>query len=345
MGQLRDQRSRFRSDYNVGQLPSLVRVIALTADPVHPLSLSQRRFDVARANAGHPDAPSARQICARLDRGWREVLTLGLEQNSPDRALGRQDGELPELLSETEIAAALRTVLADEGDVSPDAFERARARLLRADRRRRHGGRLTLPTAAQITRSAGSWNAALALAGLEPRPLGGRTLAPERLLDQIERYLQAEGALPGKRELGRWLSARGEPVTRPPMPWQQCLEALRRRRRAQGLWTPTRASRHGVAGRPRKGAARRRTSAASEPTPKAAGARRRAESVTRERCERAMRAFLAWLPSSERPTQRAYREFCRRRPGTPWPSSFARHGGWGVIRDAQLAALRASLAD
>jgi len=344
MGQLRDQRSRFRSSYNVGQLPSLVRVIALAADPVDPLGLSQRRFDAARASAGHPDAPSARQICARLGRGWREVLALALEQNSPDRALGRQDGEIAELLSEKEIVAALRTVLAGEAGTGPDDYERARSRLLRADRRRRHGRRLTLPTAAQITRSAGSWNAALALADLTPPQRGGPAPALERLLNQIERYLQAEGALPGKRELGRWLEARGEPVTRPPMPWQKCLEALRRRRGAAGLWTPSRASRHGVPGRPRKGAGRRRTSAASASATEASGARRRTKPVTRERCQRAMDDFLAWLPSSQRPTQRAYREFCRQRPGAPWPSSFARHGGWGAMRNEALRRRRAKFA-
>jgi len=341
MGQLRDQRSRFHSSYNVGQLPGLVRVIALAVDPIDPLSLSQRRFDAVRASAGHPDAPSARQICIRLDCGWREVLTLGLEQSSPDRALGRRDGELPELLSETEIVAALRTVLADEAGGSPDDYERARARLLSADRRRRHGGRLSLPTAAQITRSAGSWNAGLARADLEPRPLGGRTLAPERLLDQIERYLQAEGALPGKRELGRWLKAHGEPVTRPPMSWQQCLGALGRRRRVQGLWTPTQATRHGAPGRPRKGAGRQ-ISTAAESAAKASSARLRVEPVTRAHCQRAMTDFLAWLPSSQRPTQRAYREFCRQHSGMPWPSSFGRYGGWGSMRDRVLTAASAS---
>lgn len=52
-----------------------------------------------------------------------------------------------------------------------------------------------------------------------------------------------------------------------------------------------------------------------------------------------MRDFLVWLPSSQRPTQRAYREFCRQHPGTPWPSSFSQFGGWGAMRDqvAELA--------
>lgn len=326
MAQPRDQSSRFRSHYNVGQLPALVRAVAHTVARDELLGLTQRQFDDARAGAGHPSAPSARQICTRLDRGWRQVLELAFEQASADRALGQQEGEAAVELQEAEIIHALATVLFGELAHSPDDYARERARRLCADRRRRHGGRLALPTAAQIARSAGSWNAALALVGLEPRELGGPTLAPDRLLDQIERYLQELGALPGKRELARWLAARDEPMPRPPMPWQQCLEALGRRRRAQGLWTPERASRHGPPGRPRKDAPRRR-----RPPPPA-----RPGPVTREQCERAMRDFLAWLPSSRRPTQRAYREFCRQHPGTPWPSSFARFGGWGAMRDSVL---------
>lgn len=85
--------SGYTSDYSVRDLLEAVAMIATTANPDQPGQCTQRAFDVARAGAGHPNCPTARQVCVRLNAGrktsqrtWREWLDVALNETSAFRA-------------------------------------------------------------------------------------------------------------------------------------------------------------------------------------------------------------------------------------------------------------------
>src|SRR5437773_1550672 len=71
---------RFRSRYFNADLERIVKEAALKFCPDNPQKLSQSRFDSGRAELGYPDAPTARQICARLKRSWPVLVALVLDE-------------------------------------------------------------------------------------------------------------------------------------------------------------------------------------------------------------------------------------------------------------------------
>ena len=97
MSRPRDSHGRLESAYSDRELYDLVRAVAEHASPDEPQFVSQRVFDCGRAAAGHPHAPSARAICARLrdHRGrpfpWLKLLALVFD---PDRDIDRTHGQL-----------------------------------------------------------------------------------------------------------------------------------------------------------------------------------------------------------------------------------------------------------
>jgi hypothetical protein len=72
----------FASEFDDLGLYMLVRLVAEFVTPDEPTLVTQASWDGAREPSGHPHAPSARAICARLaDRDgkpfpWRELLEL-----------------------------------------------------------------------------------------------------------------------------------------------------------------------------------------------------------------------------------------------------------------------------
>jgi len=122
--------------------------------------------------------------------------------------------------------------------MSTSVYRVMRKRMQREDRRRRHGGALFLPSVNQITEAAGSWRAALELAGL-PTPnwrSGNRGLSVAEALDLC---FEQHRVLPSQRELLRtWRAAQDLPISRQSRSWEEELVAFRSRWQATGVTVP-----------------------------------------------------------------------------------------------------------
>jgi len=232
------------SRYSDHELPGVVADVCRDLDPRHPRSVSQARFDAARADAGHPQAPSAKQISARLRLPWPEVKQLALDPTrSVDRTVGTRVGKEDESWVTDEVCIfALLTVasrIVVGTALTPDSYTVEAERMLTADRRRYlHGGRLVMPTVGQIERRLGRWPEALTRAGLKPPE--ARHPAGVPWADAIELCLEATGCLASLRTLVKFfenneLSLRKQ-RSGPGYPAE--VEGLRARRAAAGKWTP-----------------------------------------------------------------------------------------------------------
>jgi hypothetical protein len=327
----------FRSDYNKAQLPGLVAAVARAADPLIPERVSQSRWDAARARAGHPDVPSAKQIAARLKRAWREVLVVSLGLEDPNRGLGQREGaRISNAPTEAEIRSAIGTVALrlEVRTLSQDQYDQERQRMLAAARRRGVEDRLILPTGGQIIHKAGTWHGGLVIAGLEKSPpaKGSGSRRGLSIVEALELFVEQEAAIPSFQLLKRWIHEQGIALSRSTRPYAEDVEDLRHRRTAGGLETPTkRIANQGQPGRPKKGEKKPPKKTHRYAPTRDGVVRHRRRNTTAEDCRRAITAFLEQLPSNERPTNAAYRRFCRENPGTPWPNSFERHGGWGTM--------------
>jgi hypothetical protein len=327
---------RFVSSYDKRSLLQAVAAVAAGADADDPQSVSQRAFDEARASAGHPAAPSAKQAAARFDVSWAQLLEVACQPGDLNRRLGRLVGEDPrDDLSEQEVISALRTAASRrdqlEGTLLPDEYAEERQQMLDADRRAyRHGGNLWLPTVGQIQWFAdGGWDQALKLAGLRPRstPALGDGLTR---IEILELGLRVHGCLMTRREIEIFADSERLAFSRRAVLHGDALRILRQRRAAAGQWTPPRPPRPEQ--RPDY----------STPAPPEHWATVKLTLVPKQRyqvhdeetCLAAMREFLAWVDQQhKRDTLASYRSFCRLHPGAPWPSAFERFGGWGAMRD------------
>jgi hypothetical protein len=344
--------TRFRSKFNKLALLNLVAVVAKTGRGSEPELITQRAWDAARAQAGYSDAPSARQIVRRLEIPWAELLELCLESKDPGKALGRREGVgVENWATEEEAISNLRVVAGRLGvkTLTPDQYESDRQALISADQRRwLHGGNLEMVTIGQIETLFGSWDEALERAGLEPRKSPTPKPRGLGLLEALDLFLAENGGLPNRAEFERWARNGRLVIAREKgKSWEAVLTDLRAERDARGQWTPP-----AITFQRRRG--RRRRDGGTNPSPLALASssstsstsldelpRRSNGRPTESDLEQAMRAFLNWLPSNERPTQRTYRRYCREHPGTPWPSAFDAHGGWGTVRDRVLTEKRA----
>jgi hypothetical protein len=231
------------SRYSDHELPGVVADVCRDLDLRDPRSVSQARFDAGRADAGHPQAPSAKQISARLRLPWPEVKQLAFDpKRSVDRTVGQRVGKDDESWVTDEVCIfALLTVASRIGvdtDLTPDSYKVEIERMLTADRRRYlHGGRLVMPTVGQIERRLGRWPEALIEAGLKPSEV--KRFVATSGIDAIELCLEATGCLPSLTTLVKFfelnkLALSGRIGRRYPLQ----LEELRARRAAAGKWTP-----------------------------------------------------------------------------------------------------------
>jgi hypothetical protein len=162
----------FSSEYDDLGLYTLVRVVAEFVSPYEPTLVTEKAWDAGRVPSGHPDAPSARAICARLaDRKgksfpWPELLKLVFDPaRNITQTHAQRRADDADYLTEDHVYYALRRVAGQrkEKTLAPDAYARTRRALIERDRRRRvHLLADLLPTVGQIERVAGSWDAALA---------------------------------------------------------------------------------------------------------------------------------------------------------------------------------------
>jgi hypothetical protein len=214
--------------------------------PADPRSVSQSGFDGARGDAGHPRAPSARQIATRLRLPWQGVKDLALDpKRSVDRAVGRRTGKQSETwITDDVCIAALRTVAAGIGKDVPltiARYEVEAERMLADDRRRYvHGRRLVMPNVDQIEWRLGPWPQALVRAGLTPPVQTGEV--GSTWIDGIELCLEATGCLVSSATLLKWFEINdlSLAIWTPGMTYRGEVEKLRVRRAAQGKWAPPR---------------------------------------------------------------------------------------------------------
>jgi hypothetical protein len=165
----RGKNGQLVSAYNDRQLFDAVEEIARFVSAEHPTEVSQRAFDDARALAGHPQAPSARAICARFGRdgkaiGWRILLERACGGGDGNRraALHRRSIERPDL-DQRHLVFALRLAsreLETEEGLPPIDYQGWRERRIAACRHRPHEHHDPLlpgllPTVGQIERIVG----------------------------------------------------------------------------------------------------------------------------------------------------------------------------------------------
>jgi hypothetical protein len=222
-----------------------------------------------------------------------------------------------------------------DDSVTTGQYRVEKARLLADDRARPLNGRwLLLPDDEQIIAFAGSWDAALRIAGLNAtsgrRPAEGQLGAPT-LVDLLERFHDEYGFRPSTRDLRAF--ARGNGVPYPSERVQRFGDAVAGwvvSRRERGLPKPRAVKR--VGGRGNKAPDYSRDVGASRP-----GERRRVK-WTRAGCATAGARYLGQLRRGERSTERGYADWAAAQPrgAAPAVATIQAFGGWEAVRrDAQ----------
>jgi hypothetical protein len=316
-----------------------VREVAAQANPDKPLSVSQSAFDAARERSPeHATLPRPKRITEQLRLQWREVLALAhAPETEQNKLLGvRTRAARVDWLTWDDARSALRVVALRRGvdSLTLAEYRMERNAILAADRARwLHGGALRLPTDEQIIALAGSWDAALRLAGLktasESRSI--RQQGPSRLADLLERFHDYYSVQPSVRNLRAFALGNGIPYPMHKQPFGVAVAEWVASRRARGLPEPRVVTR--VGGRGHKapdysvdvGAAR-------------VGERRLAK-WTRADCAAAVARYLAQLPNGARSTERGYSDWAATQPqGTaPAMSTILALGGWEAMRRDVIA--------
>ncbi len=324
-----------------------VREVASLAKPTEPQRVSQRTFDAAaeaaRSGSGrspaHADLPRARQITEQLGLSWREVLGVAHEPEARQNQLlaVKARESRADWVAVEHVVAVLQLVA---GRLAADSlttgeYRAERARLLATERYRPRNDRwLLLPDDEQVIACAGSWDAALVLAGLaatRDRASRGQPGAPT-LVDLLERFHGEYGFQPSARDLRGF--ARGNGVPYPSERGQRFGAAVAEwvaQRTARGLPEPRVVQRVG-------GRGKRAPDYSGNVGAARAGERRR-EKWTRTSCAVAVARYLAQLGRGERSTQRAYADWAAAQPrgAVPAVATIEAFGGWEVVRRDAIA--------
>ncbi len=323
-----------------------VREVVGLARPTEPGFVSQRAFDAARErSAAHAELPPARRIAERLGLPWREVLAVAHEPAARQNQLlaVKARGRAQDWLTAEHVAVVLELVAVRLGvdSVPTGAYRVERARLLAEDRARPWTGRwLLLPDDEQIIACAGSWDAALRLAGLRvtcERVQGRERPGAPTLIDLLERFHDEHEFQPSARDLRAF--ARGNGV---PYPSERALRfgaAVAQwvvSRRVRGLPEPRVVKR--VGGRGRRAPDYSRDVGAAQP-----GERRRGK-WTRAGCAIAIAHYVAQLRRGERSTERGYADWAAAQPrgDAPAVATIQAFGGWEAVRREALEQMQSA---
>ncbi len=326
-----------------------VREVSFLAKPMEPQRVSQRAFDAAaeaaRSGTGQSaDLPRARQITEQLGLSWRDVLAVAHEPEARQNQLLalRARGSRADWVTAEHVVAVLQLVARRLGaeSLTTGEYRAERARLLATERYRPRNDRwLLLPDDEQVIACAGSWDAALGLAGLaatRDRAPRGQPGAPT-LVDLLERFHSEHGFQPSARDLRAF--ARGNGVPYPSERAQRfgaAVEEWVASRSARGLPEP-RVVQH-AGGRGKRAPDYSGNVRAARP-----GERRR-EKWTRASCAAAVAHYLAQLGRGERSTQRGYADWAATQPrgAAPAVATMQALGGWEAVRrDALQVAVTA----
>lgn len=129
----------FQAKHSPGQLINIVRAVSLSVSEDDPERVTQSAWDDGRADAGHPDAPTARAIVQRLGVSWGRLLRIA--HGNPDvalRALGNAAADKGRKgLTLPRIAVALRqaALRLDKPGINRTDYKRARELIIAAARR------------------------------------------------------------------------------------------------------------------------------------------------------------------------------------------------------------------
>jgi hypothetical protein len=326
----------FASEYDDLGLYTLVRIVAEFVLPDEPPHVTQAAWDAGRASSGHPDAPSARQICSRLaDKHgkpfpWSELLELVFdpERDIPQTHAQRTGADDAEHFTEEHVYYALRRVASSlkAKSLAPDTYADARRDLIAKDRRRGVDVLAELlPTVGQIEGVAGTWAAALELAGLEPRngdSWKGATGMP--LAEALELHAESTGGwLCSYPTLKAFAHTHDISLARQEKgrPWSAYIEEATQARAARGAETK------GVARGGAKLTYRLPEGLDRSDLPR----RRRRHHWTLELSVEAVRRYLKQLRGRERASEKGYLAWSTRREDAPAPSVFDRYGGWRKV--------------
>jgi hypothetical protein len=203
--------------------------------------------------------------------------------------------------------------------------------MLDADRARFiHGGHLILPSEEQVIIYAGSWLAALSLAGLEETDESEGRAAPS-LVALMERFHEHYATRPMLTHLEVFASGNGIPFpSRRQQHFGEALDAWKAKRSAEGLPEPAKSP-----------PTRERPDYSRDVGAALPGERRQAKRRGAEECVAWMRRYLEGLPVGARSTLRSYSDWTKEREGAPSASSFSRHGGFAHVRSLAQEQMRA----
>jgi hypothetical protein len=273
---------------------------------------------------------------------WPEVLELAhAPESTHNHRLGRAHGEDEQTwLTPAYIAYALKLVTRrlNSTSVTPGQYRQERTRMLAVSESRwLHGRRLWLPTDEQIrlrmralsvpdvhrhTPTAGTWDAALALAGLESEHRRAPAVVASGTVELLERCYTAHGTEPSALELRRFAKANGIPWTPDRhRTWRESVAAWKQQRREQGLAVPD--------GPPPRA---ERPDYAADVGAARADERRRQDWSDIESCLLHVIAYLEQLAPGERSSKKNYNDWALAVPARPAYSAFDQHGGWGRLR-------------
>jgi hypothetical protein len=202
----RRKSGQFDSAYTKEMLYELVGAVAMSVDPVEPVSVSQPRFDrdapSIASERGWPTPPSARAITMRLEKSWLLIKKEATQNRSIQQVLARAEGvAMAPWLDERFIYFALRRAhlhLGKNADETlyPHDYERARNELLAEARRlsRETYVEELLPTRGQLLELLDdNWNDGLRIAGL---PEAERVRRGHPQLKLAEHFYETRKRLP-----------------------------------------------------------------------------------------------------------------------------------------------------
>lgn len=320
-------RARPASDFDPLTLLDIVREVAELADVEEPACISTRAWDTARPLSDrYADAPAARRICEHLDLPWPKVRELAFTAGrGRSIALGhalneRQGNWLTPEYSDFALRLVARRLSAST--LTPGQYRAERAVMLSRDR----NGQLRLPTEDQIAALAGSWDRALAHAGLRARQgRGGHRarVGPASIVDVLDRCFEHHRAEPTSGELATFARANGIPFPRRERgrPWSDYVREWKDGRREQGLPVPD--------GPPPKRQRPDYTQDVGAARPGERRGRKQWDDID-ELAEWVAR-YLRELPRGGRVSKRRYDEWAAGVDGAPWSSNFDAHGGWAAV--------------
>lgn len=249
-------RGRFTSAYPERMmLVDAIREITRHVDPEHPETVSAPAFNAARAEAGHPDCPTAKQCAARLNRPWS---SLRRQVSDPAHSWQQDTRRAPHVALQPErvewVVRHMHAAVAAHLGAEPgtlvlrelDWQERVEALNRRRQRRNPMG---SVPTYNQVLHSAACSRAELLgrlglpsvepSAGLIPGPHGD-TPSQEECVQSAMAFLRSPAGLkPTKDRYRAWYLRQGDrpsanSLTKSRLGFHGTLERARRRLRMGG---------------------------------------------------------------------------------------------------------------